>query len=312
MERIQGWPAAPLGPSAVAFGNFDGLHVGHRAIIGSLRAAAVGFGGGVTLATFDPHPLSLLRPERAPRAIDPLALRLARFAEAGVDRTVVLRFDETLRQTSALDFADRLFRQLGARVVVASSDSRFGAGGRGDIALLRAAAARNQARVLQIPAVSRDGERVSSSRVRRLIEAGDVEQAWALLERPFELDGEVVHGDARGRTIGFPTANLATAGQVAPAAGVYVAQLLVDGAWLPAVANLGLRPTVDGASWRTEAHVLDRAIDLYGKRVRLRLLRHLRGERRFADLDALRAAIAEDADAARRMLAVWFERGALA
>ncbi|MEY3014361.1 MAG: hypothetical protein RIT45_3096 [Pseudomonadota bacterium] len=311
MQRHLGWPTHPLPAGAVAFGNFDGLHVGHRAILGTLRAAAAAEGLAVTVATFDPHPLRLLRPDRAPRAIDGRERRLEGLEALGVDHAVVLRFDETLRDTSAADFGAALFDRLGARVLVASADSRFGHRGAGDITLLRALAAHRGGRVLQIPGIVRDGERVSSSRIRRAVEAGDVELAHSLLERPFTLRGTVVHGDARGRTLGFPTANIASEGQVQPAAGVYVAQLEVRGAALPAVANLGLRPTVDGARWRVEAHVLDATLDLYGASVGLRLLGRLRGEQRFADLDALRTAIAADVERARAWLARLAARGEL-
>lgn len=297
-------------PCVLAFGNFDGLHVGHRAIVGLLRAEAARLGGHqVALVTFDPHPLTLLRPELAPTAIEPLATRVRRMHGAGVDRVVVLRFDEALRATSADAFGAQLFDVLGARAVVVSADSRFGAGGAGTAETLRRLAAARGARVVQIPAVFRDGRPVSSSRVRRAVEQGDVVEAARLLERPFCLHGRVVPGDRRGRELGFPTANLDVGGQVRPAAGVYAGWLEVEGAMWRAVANLGVRPTVDGQQWRVEAHVLDWSGDLYGKPVGLHLTARLRAEQRFAGLAELRAAIADDAARASTALAADVMRG---
>ena len=290
--------------AAVAFGNFDGVHVGHRMLIDQLRAVAAPEGLEVTVLTFDPHPLALLRPERVPLALDTLAGRLHWLRQAGADRVEVLAFDADLRLQSAECFVDEvIFGRLGAQVVIASDDSRFGYQGAGNIALLRERAAVHGARVLRCPAVSRQGEVVSSSRIRRLIAAGEIKLANELLARPYALRGEVVHGDARGRQIGFPTANLAIGTQVRPATGVYGARLEFNGALLDAVCNLGVRPTLDGQAYRVEAHVLDWQGDLYGQQVSLHLLTRLRGERRFGDLAALSAQIALDCDLARAQLA---------
>ncbi len=293
--------------TALAFGNFDGVHVGHRMLIDQLRAAAAPEGLEVTVVTFSPHPLALLRPERVPSALDSLAGRVAWLKRCGVDRVVVLRFDDALRETSPTDFADRvIFGALSARVVIASDDSRFGSRGAGDIGLLRQRADAHGARVLRCPSVSWGGEVVSSSRIRRLVSAGEIGIANTLLSRPFALRGEVVHGDAKGRTIGFPTANIhpdqGAPAQVRPTAGVYAGRLCVDGVVHDAVCNLGVRPTVSGRAWRVEAHVLDWSGDLYGKRVDLELVARLRGERRFDGLPALAAQIAKDCDAARGRL----------
>lgn len=290
--------------SALAFGNFDGVHVGHRAIIDLLRARAAVHGGlRVTVLTFEPHPLALLRPELAPAAIEPLSCRLARLRSLGVDRVVVLRFDDALRNMGASEFASALMQRLGARSVVVSGDSRFGAGGVGDAALLGRVAAAFGSEVLQIPAVSRDGRAVSSSRIRRAVEAGDVAAAWRWLDRPFCLHGEVVHGDKRGRTLGFPTANLRTTGQVRPLPGVYAGYLQWRGRLFDTVANFGVRPTLGGQDWRVEAHVLGFDADLYGSEVGLHLVARVRPEQRFAGLVELRAAIAADAAQAAALLA---------
>ena len=294
--------------AALAFGNFDGVHVGHRMLIDQLRAVAAPAGLAVTVLTFAPHPLTLLWPERAPLALDTLNGRRHWLTAAGVDRIEVVRFDRDFSQRSARWFADSvIFGRFAARVVIASDDSRFGVGGRGDLALLRERAAAHGARVLRCPAVVRAGEVVSSSRVRRLITAGELGLANELLGRPFAIRGEVVHGDARGRTLGFPTANIALEGQVRPAPGVYAGRLEVDGELHDAVCNLGVRPTVDGDSYRVEAHLLGWRGDLYDKRVSLHLHSRLRGERRFTDLGALSAQIQLDCVAAQARL----QRGGL-
>ncbi len=299
MQVSHGWPVRADAASAVAFGNFDGVHMGHRAIIGALRAEAAQQQDRVTVVTFDPHPLVLLRPERAPRAIDPLAQRLERLAELGVDLTVILRFDDALRRMTAREFGDKLIHTLGARVFVGSDDSRFGHGGAGDLGFLRDLAAPAGVRVLRIPGVSLAGASVSSSRIRGAVQRGDVGMAADLLRRAFALYGTVVHGDAAGRSIGFPTANLASVGQVMPHAGVYAIRAQVGGGTHDGVANLGTRPTVGGTAFRVEAHLFDFDQDVYGEPMALMFLARLRDERRFDGLTALRAAIAEDCVAAR-------------
>ncbi len=294
---------------ALAFGNFDGVHVGHGAILDLLRLEGARRALRVTLLTFAPHPLTLLRPERAPQAIEGLPTRLLRFAAAGADESIVLRFDEALRDVTASAFAEALFTRLDARVVVASADSRFGRGGEGDLGLLRAAAAAYGARVIQVPPVSREGQAVSSSRVRRALEAGDLPSAVECLGRWPTLDGRVIAGDQRGRTLGFPTANLEVGAILRPAAGVYACWWECGGGMRRAVANLGWRPTVAGETWRCEAHVLDFTGDLYGLAGRLHLAARLRPEQRFESLESLRGQIGRDVALARDVLAGLEARG---
>ncbi len=290
--------------SAVTFGNFDGVHVGHRALLGHVRAEADRLGGPAVVVTFDPHPLSVLRPERAPQAIDSLELRLDNLEKCGVDLAVVMHFDGAIAKRSALWFArDVLFGNLHARSLVVGPDTRFGHGGQGDVQLLRLVAAKLGAPVQEWAGVSAAGEVVSSSRIRRAITAGQVELAAELLARPFTLAGAIVHGDHRGRTIGFATANLDALQQIQPAPGVYACRLQsADGAWHPAVTNCGMRPTFDGQRWQVEAHLLDWQGDLYGQQCRLAFVQHLRGEERFASLEALVAQIGKDAAQARTIL----------
>ena len=291
--------------SAVTFGNFDGVHLGHKALLGQVRAAAASLSGPAVVVTFDPHPLALLRPERAPACIDTLDGRLNQLAGQGIDAALVLRFDAALAARSAEWFATEvLLAAANAGHIVAGHDTRFGHQGAGDVPLLQRLATRQGATVAQVGPVLFGGEVVSSSRVRRAVSAGATDVAWRLLERPFALAGEVVQGDQRGRTIGFPTANVAAPAQVQPRAGVYAAWLQTpDHGWLPAVVNCGTRPTFDGQRWQVEAHVPGFSGDLYHQQVRLHFGPRLRDEQRFAGLDALLAQIRADTAAALEWLA---------
>lgn len=293
------------GANACTFGNFDGVHRGHQALLAQVVDRARASAGRAVALTFHPHPLRLLRPDRAPRSIDSLHDRLAGLRALGIDVAVVMRFDADLAQRSAAWFAQEvLFGSLGARCVVIGHDTRFGHGGAGDAALLRDLAHRHGATVAACPPVDWAGAEVSSSRIRRHLEAGEVEAAADLLGRPWRVHAQVVHGDARGRAIGFPTANLRLGEQIAPAHGVYVGWLQPQtGPMLPAVANCGVRPTFGEGAVQIEAHCLDFSGDLYDQRVHLHLAGRLRGEQRFAGIDDLRAQIARDVAAARPWLA---------
>ncbi len=297
-------------PAAAAFGNFDGVHIGHQALLAAVRRAADRLGGPATVITFDPHPLTILRPESAPPAIDRLATRLDLLRAQAIDRVVVLRFDRELAAQSADWFArEVLAGRLHARHIVTGPDVRFGHGGLGRLALLRQVQSEVGGSIEPFGGVQLEGAIVSSSRVRQAVAAGQLEFATRLLGRPYCLQGEVVHGDARGRTIGFPTANLSVSGQVLPALGVYACLLRIDGQVLPAVTNVGVRPTFAASDVRIEAHVLDWQGDLYGRQVQLDVLARLRGEQRFAGIEALVAQIALDVLAARQVLTAWHAAG---
>lgn len=298
--------ASPI-KGAVTFGNFDGVHLGHQALLAQVVQSAQRRGGPATVVTFDPHPLTLLRPDRAPRAVDSLQGRLDRLAEAGIDRVCVLAFDSEFAGRSAKWFAEEvLLGAAAAAVIVIGPDTRFGHGGLGDLHLLETLATQHGAEVSVCAAALWEGAPVSSSRVRHEVAAGRVRQAAALLARPWSLHGVVVHGDERGRTIGFPTANLEAPSQVQPAAGVYACRaLLADGRALDAVTNCGVRPTFGHATWRVEAHLFDFHEDLYGQSLRLEFIERLRGEVRFASATELVAQIGADAKQARQLLAAW-------
>jgi riboflavin kinase/FMN adenylyltransferase len=257
----------------IAVGEFDGVHVGHRAVIA----------GNDTALTFDPHPLVVVRPEAAPKLLTSFELRAEMIAALGVQELVVISFDDRFAHQSPREFIDHvLVERLGAIEVSVGENFRFGFRASGDPALL-AADTRFATRV--VPLLEVDGEVVSSSRIRALVEAGEVEAAARCIGAPFALRGAVVHGDGRGRELGFPTANIVPdEALVCPADGVYAAR--VDGA--PAAVNVGVRPTFGtGHSLLVEAYLLDRDEDLYGRVLTVEFLARLRGEERFASAGEL-------------------------
>lgn len=307
LRHHQDVPASLRG-AVVALGNFDGVHKGHQAVIGRARAVARDLGAPLAVLTFEPHPRSLFRPDDAPFRLTPLRIK-ARLVEAlGVDLMVVLHFDAALAGLSAQDFvAHVLVAGMGARHVVAGYDFVFGTARGGDMALLRALGARHGFAVSEVAAEGGAGAVYSSTAVRQCLRDGRPRDAAAILGHPFEIEGRVERGDQRGRTIGFPTANVEVQDYMRPAFGVYAVRAGVDeGAgtrWIDGVANLGRRPTVGGTVERLETHLFDYSGDLYGRHLRVALLEFLREERTFPSFDALRAQIVVDAAQARAWLA---------
>jgi riboflavin kinase / FMN adenylyltransferase len=297
--------AAPLPRVVLTLGNFDGVHLGHQAIVARARAEADRRGAQVVALTFHPHPLAVLAPARAPALVQSLRDRLASLRDLGVDAAVVQRFTPAFAALEPQAFVEGfLLRSLELVHVVVGYNVNFGRNRAGSAATLRELGARHGFDVETVGPVTVGDATVSSSMVRKAVAAGDVARAAALLGRPHRLRGRVVVGDRRGRTIGFPTANLhVRPGVLLPADGVYAVRAAVDGAARPAVVNVGVRPTFGEARRTIEAHVLDWNGDLYGRWLELELVARLRGEERFAGVDALRAAIAADVDHARRVLA---------
>ena len=282
----------PAGERAIALGTFDGVHLGHRQVMETAIAEARALGVPAMVATFHPHPMSVTAPGRAPEALCSLARRIALIGEVGADEVVVIRFDRALAEREADDFVEHvLVDALGARAVVAGADFRFGHDRRGDARLLEACGARHGFAVTSVPLLEIGGERVSSTRIRERIRAGDVEAAATLLGRPPEVEGAVIRGDARGRELGVPTANLAVPpGCVLPAEGVYSgAAVLPRGLGVRRAAiSIGTNPTFAGPRHlRIEAHLLDFDGDLYGSPLRLEVRRYLRAQQAFDDLDDL-------------------------
>ena len=286
-------------PSArrLAVGTFDGVHLGHREVMR----------GADTVVTFEPHPRRVVSPDQAPKLITSLGTKADLIAGLGVRELVVIPFDGDFARQSPQAFVDDvLVRALGAEQVSVGENFRFGHRARGDVALLRAQDA-FRTRVVEL--VGDDGEAISSSRIRELIEAGEVERAGACLGAPFQVRGPVAHGDERGRTLGFPTANLVPEpGLVYPGHGVYACRAAVelDGerrSW-PAATNVGVRPTfVTGRGLLVEAFLLDFDGDLYGRELRLAFLARLRGELRFESVDELIEQMARDVDDTRAFAA---------
>ncbi len=260
-------------PRRLAVGEFDGVHLGHREVIA----------GNDTVLTFDPHPLAVIRPEAAPKLLMSLEAKIAAIEELGVQELVVIPFDQTFASQSAQEFIDQiLVKRLQATHVSVGENFRFGHRAAGDCAML-AAEDRFQTRVVKLVEV--DGELVSSSHIRALVLAGDVDRAARFLGAPFALAGVVVEGDRRGRTLGFPTANIVPDEDlICPGHGVYAARA---GGSCAAV-SVGVRPTFGtGRAVLVEAYLIDRDVDLYGRLLRVQFLQRLRGERRFGTAEGL-------------------------
>lgn len=294
--------ALPTGPW-LSIGNFDGIHLGHRALLERGRTRAEADGRPYVVVSFRPHPAVVLGGRDAPPSLSTDEQEREILASLGVDAWLLLPFDETLASTSAEAFVDEvLIGGLDAAGVVVGHDFRFGAGRRGDLALLRKEVVErdwSENRVEGMDAVRLDGQVVSSSWIRELVAAGEVARAREALGRPFTLPGEVVTGEGRGRTIGVPTANLAVDTVMLPGVGVYVTCLHHDGEYWPSVTNVGRRPTFDGEGVTVECHVLDTTLELVGARPRLAFLKRLREERKFADADELVEQLGCDQDDGR-------------
>ncbi len=278
---------AELRPRRVAVGEFDGVHLGHREVIR----------GSDTVLTFEPHPLQVIRPEAAPRLLTGLEVKAELIASLGVEELVVLPFDEGFAHQRPREFVEQvLVERLQATRVCVGENFRFGHRAAGDAGVL-AADERFQTRV--VPLVELEDQVVSSSHIRALVLAGEVDLATRLLGAPFQIRGEVLRGDRRGRELGFPTANLVPDERlVCPGHGVYVAR--ADGAC--AAVSVGVRPTFGtGRAVLIEAYLLDREVDLYGHRLKIEFLTRLRGERRFDSPKALIAQMHEDVERAREL-----------
>ena len=296
---------AELRGAAVAIGNFDGVHLGHKAVIDRARVYAAEHGLRLIVVTFEPHPRRVFQPDLPPFRLTPLRPKLARFARLGATATAVLPFNRSFAQTSAEEFIDRfLVQALDVRYVAIGENFRFGRGRAGNAEFLRTQAGAAGFVVEAVPPqLAPDGEPYASTRIRAHLEEGRPEQAAALLGRWFCIDGRVEKGDQRGRTIGFPTANVALGSFLRPLRGGYAVRVEVEGRRHDAIANLGLRPTFGGLADRFEVHLFDFAGDLYGKRMCVDLIAYLRPEQKFSGLDQLKAQIVADSVTTRRILA---------
>lgn len=302
---MRGMSGAGAGTIVVP-GNHDGVHLGHQALLARARVLAAGRGLEVVALTFDPHPMVTVAPERAPVPLTTIARRTELLRAAGADRVAVARFDAAYAAQTAEEWiTNELSGRLDARAVVVGVDFRFGKGRGGDLEGLRAM---GRARGIEVDALGEvmlagTTERASSTAIRTALARGDVAHAAALLTRPHSVDGTVVEGNQRGRTIGFPTANLVPDPILLPLDGVYAVRARTsEGRWLDGVANLGSRPTF-AAGRSLEAHLFDFSGDLYGARLRLAFVERIRAEKKFDGVDALVAQIRLDADHARAICA---------
>ena len=304
MQRHGNWRALPASVrgGVVALGNFDGVHRGHAHVLASAHAARPD--APLAVLTFEPHPRELFRPDDPPFRLSLPSARADALGALGVQHVMEVGFDRAFSLLSADAFIDEVLHgALGAVHLACGPDFAFGHRKLGDVALLAMRAEALGMGLSVVPPLSDARGPVSSTRIRRALQDGYPERATADLGRPWAIRGTVAHGDARGRTIGFPTANIALGRQLEPARGVYAVTTVVDGVVVPGVANIGRRPTVaDGVLSRVEAHLFDFAGDLYGRELDVSLHAFLRAERRFAGLDELRAQIALDAAEARLLL----------
>lgn len=296
---------AHLRGAIIALGNFDGFHAGHQAVVGRAVARARAEGRPAIVATFDPHPISHFRPDLPFFRLTTLAQRERLFAAAGADAMLVFRFGAEMAALSAEAFVDLLCGTLGAAGVITGEDFTFGRGRSGTIATLAALGASHGLAVEAVAAVRDEtGAVISSSRIREALAAGDCATATRLLTRPFTIAAPVIHGDKRGRTIGFPTANMDLGDYLRPAYGIYAVRvLLADGRVLPGAANLGIRPTFQPPKELLETYIFDFSESLYDQTVEIALIERLRPEEKFDGLDALVAQMDEDVARARAILA---------
>ena len=298
MQILRSVPDAASSPVALTIGNFDGVHLGHQAMLAKLRAAASARGLPACVMTFEPHPREFFAPDQAPVRLTSMREKLELLREHGVARTHVLRFNFALAQVTAADFIGRiLVRGLGVRWLQVGDDFRFGARRSGDLAMLRAQAAEQGYEVESMATVELDGARVSSTAVRDALAAGDVEKAERLLGRPYSISGRVIGGDRLGRRLGFPTANVQMKHNRPPLTGIFAVQFVrADGRPLQGVASLGVRPTVkaQGSAPVLEVYIFDFKEEIYGELVRVDFLHKFRDEAKYVDLDTLKAQIARD------------------
>jgi riboflavin kinase / FMN adenylyltransferase len=295
----------PLRGAVVALGNFDGFHVGHQAVVGRALELARAEGRPAIVATFDPHPARLFRPDAPPFLLTGIAQRFDLFEGFGVDGAIALPFDRTIAAETPEMFVDLWLRErMGAATVVTGWDFTFGKDRSGDTDTLRTLTAARLMASDTVAALEADGDVASSTRIRQHLVAGEMDKAERLLTRPFTIRGTVQHGDKLGRTIGFPTANIALGDYQRARYGIYAVRgHLPDGRIVGGAANLGIRPSFDPPKELLEPHFFDFSGDLYEQEIEIELVAFLRPEAKYDGLEALTAQIAIDCDQARQILA---------
>jgi riboflavin kinase / FMN adenylyltransferase len=289
-------------PTVLTLGVFDGLHLGHQLIMQTVVERARALQAVPTVLTFDPHPRAVLHPESAPPLLQTFDQKVEALGVLGIEQTIVVRFTREFAQVRAEEFLrDVVQERLHARAVYLGRGFAFGYQREGNIELLRRVSEQLGFEADEVPEVRLRGQRISSSRIRELLARGQVNLARRMLGRPYGVEGRVVRGHERGRTIGFPTANLHPQNRVIPAGGVYVTATLIDGAWRRSITNIGTRPTFDlDGQPSIETYVMDWTGDLYGDVVRVRFLHRLRAEQKFSSVDELKRQIEYDTARARK------------
>lgn len=303
IRGLSQWPDSA--DTVLTIGNFDGAHVGHQAMFEATINAARQRQAAATVISFDPLPHEYFSPDKTPLRLQGLRDRVQSIADAGIDRLLLLDFDQALAAQRANDFiSDVLVDRLCAKHLVIGDDFRFGHKRLGTFDLLQSAAQRHGYTVQQSQTCSYEGARISSTRVREHLSMGQLDQASALLGRSYRISGRVIHGEKVGRQLGFPTANVALGAHRPPLRGVFAVSALhtESGDRFAAVANLGERPTVGGRKLLLEVHALDQSVDWYGQHLAVDFVAQLRQEKRFDSLDELKTQIALDADAARELM----------
>lgn len=301
LRSAASFPPAMHGAVA-AIGNFDGVHLGHRALVAAVNAEAARLGRPRVVMTFEPHPRRFFVPSSPPFRLDALSTKARVLSDLGVDAVLAMPFDARLAAQSPAEFVDHILADdLRFGHVVVGYDFTFGKARAGDTGMLRALCAKRDIGVTVV-AAQQDGEVYSSTRIRALLEAGNIAEATRILGRPWEIVGAVEHGDKRGRELGYPTANVALGDFQIPKFGIYAVRCTVDGMRHDGVASLGIRPTFDQTDVKLEVYLFDFAGDLYGREMRVEFHAFIRPEEKFAGVEALKAKIAEDCDAARRLL----------
>src|SRR5687767_680769 len=283
-------------PTVLTLGVFDGLHLGHQRIMRTVVERAKAVDAVPTAITFDPHPRAVLHPETAPPLLQTLDQRLANFDVLGIEQAIVIPFTKDFAAQPAEDFlADIVHDRLHAKEVYLGRGFAFGRGRGGDIDLLRKMSGELGFFADEVPEVQLRGQRISSSKIRKLLAEGRVNLVRRMLGRPYGVEGVIIRGNRRGHTIGFPTANLKPHNRVTPKFGVYATATLVDGAWRRSITNIGVRPTFETeAEPSIETYIFDFDEDLYGDVLRVRFLHRIRDERKFNGVEELKAQIEKD------------------
>jgi len=306
MKILRGLYSPDTKPVALTIGNFDGVHLGHQALLNELRASAQTRGLQTAVVIFEPHPREFFTPQQAPARLTSLREKLELFAGLGIDRVHVCRFNKGFSQISAADFINALHEKLSARFVLIGDDFRFGSARGGDFVLMEKIGARLGFAVQSVRTVEHDGIRISSTAIRAALVAGQLRTAQRYLGRHYSISGRVVHGDGMGRKLGFPTANIQLKHNLPPLSGIFVVQAHAEGMGvLQGVSSLGIRPTLKrDAKPVLEVHLFEFAQQIYNKHLRVEFLQKLRDEEKYPDVQTLTRHIAQDVEDAKK----WFEK----